>query len=388
VDGWRDDLRAAAPAVLGSWIVARLLTALGWIVARGDLVGGGRRPAGLGDALVSFDATFYRAIAQWGYPRCSPDDFACVEVRRFFPLYPAAGRALDVVTPLGAGTSLLVVANLAALVAGFAVWRLMSGLGRGPDVASRAVWLLVLFPASSILPFAYAEALGIGLTAVALGAVGRRRLVPAGAAGVLSGLLRPTGILLAVVPVVAAVQEWRGRAASATDAERPRPAWLGWALVAGAPAAGVAAFHLFLGVAVDDAGAPLRVQGKLRAGFREPFGRLLGAVWRTLTEDFRDAYNLAFALGFLALVLLAGTRLRRVVPVPWTVMAGVGLVVALSANNIDSLGRYGLAVYPAWLAALTILTTWRRWAYPVVLVASGLGYVWMTVVTMRGVLIP
>lgn len=380
MDGWRDDLRAAAPSVVGSWLVARLLTVVGWLVARSDLVGGGRRPAGLGDALISFDATFYRAIAQWGYPRCRPDDFACVEVRRFFPLYPAVGRVVDLVTPLGAGTSLLVVANLVALVSAATVWRLMRSVGDAA-LASRAVWLLVLFPASSILPFAYAEALGIGLTAVALVALARRSARTAGAAGLASGLLRPTGILLAVVPLVAAWQDRR------SDPDR-RWSPVTWALLAAMPVAGVAAFHLFLGAAVDDVGAPLRVQGKLRAGFREPVGRLVGALWRTLTDDFRDAYNVAFAVGFIVLVVLAATRFRPVVPVSWTAMAAVGLVVALSANNIDSLGRYGLAVFPAWLAVLALAAGWRRWAYPVLLGVSGAGYVWMTVVTMRVVLIP
>ena len=374
----RADLRRAAPAVIGSWLGARALTVIGWLIARSDIVTAGRRAGPLDDALMSFDATFYRAIGIWGYPRCRGGDFACIEVRRFFPLYPAVGRVAAVASPFGVGVSLLIVANLAALVAGFVVWRLMAATRPEPGFASAAVVLLTLFPASSILPFAYAESLALVFTAGSLLALQAHRAGGSALGGVLSGLLRPTGVFV-TVPVVVAWIRRRG----STSWSR----WT-WAGVAAAPALGVAAFHLFLGATRSDALAPVRVQGQLRGGFHEPVTRLIAALWRTATDDFRDAYNVAFGVGFIVLVALAATRYRSKVPVTWTVMAGVGVAVALSANNIDSFGRYGLAIFPAWLAVLTLISRSRRWIGVVVVAVSSVGYVLMTVVTMRGVLIP
>jgi hypothetical protein len=379
---WRD----AAPTVVGSWLVARVLTGIAYLIARSDVVTSGRRPPGAKEAFLSYDGSFYWLLSLRGYPRCNTWDFGCLEGRRFFPLFPMLGRALAEISPLAPAGALIVVANVAALAAGFAVWRLMDAIDLGPGSSTAAVWLITLYPASSVLPLAYAESLAIVATATALLAIcrrGDRWALTATGAGFLGGLVRPTGIF---VTVVVAVEAWRDRRRALSSGEQ-WPA-LRWVTVLVAPVAAIASFHTALGVLVDDAAAPLRIQRQLRNGFREPISRLGVAIWRTVTDDFRDGYNVVFALAGIVLVALAATRYRRAIPMSWTLMAAVGFWVALAANNIDSFGRYGLSVFPAWLAALTMLSRERRWVLPLLVGLSAFGYVWMTVTTMRLLVVP
>jgi hypothetical protein len=60
--------------------------------------------------------------------------------------------------------------------------------------------------------------------------------------------------------------------------------------------------------------------------------------------------------------------------------------VSLSANNIDSLGRYGLLALPLVVA----LAQWAgpRWRQVLVGVAGSLGLVWLTAAALLGRVIP
>ena len=63
------------------------------------------------------------------------------------------------------------------------------------------------------------------------------------------------------------------------------------------------------------------------------------------------------------------------------------LAVALAANNIDSLGRYGLMLVPAW--AVGYAETFRRrdvWA--AICGLSTLGFVWYTTLVWLGQVVP
>ncbi|MFN8052279.1 MAG: hypothetical protein U0Q22_12615 [Acidimicrobiales bacterium] len=365
-------LRRSAPVVLGSWVGARVLVALGLWVAHA-LSGQVHLPLGrvhLDQGLVTWDGDAYRAIAEHGYGRVAPD------LVRFFPLYPEAGRFLGPVFGGRVDIALVVLANACALGAMFALWRLVTRLGHNEAVADRAVVALALFPAAASLVYAYAEGPFLLCLFLAALALQRRRPLAAIVPLLALGLLRPTGVLVCLPVVVLAWQDLR------TSFARVRA--LAWAVASVAPLLGMAAYLWWLQATDGRGSAPLDEQRAFRNGFREPVTRLLRAVWDVARLHFRDGYNLAFAIVLIVALVVA---IRRRLPLAWTAYLGLGLLVALSANNIDSIGRYGLLLAPALPLAVAVATT-RRWTFVAVAAASGIGLVWFTAVTALGLVVP
>jgi hypothetical protein len=185
--------------------------------------------------------------------------------------------------------------------------------------------------------------------------------------------------VLVAVPV--AIEAW--------TALRPRIGrWsarelLGGLAAVAAPVAGLALGILWIGATTGDLGEPLRIQRQLRAGFRDPVTRLAESMWDVARLDLRDVYNVAFAVLFIVLLVLSW---RRRQPWSWLAYSAVTLVVGLSANNIDSLGRYGLLALPLVVA----LAQWAapRWRQALVAGVGSAGLVWMTAAALLGRMIP
>jgi hypothetical protein len=150
--GLRDDgLRAALPG----WLLARIAVAVGFVVAHisADKLTPGRRPLQLHQGLFAWDAAFYRDIADFGYHGVAREGL------RFFPLLPLGSRALSV--PLGGhvGLAMLVIVQVAALVAGALLYRLAVHETGDPGDGARAAWLLAVLPPATVLVLGYAEGL-------------------------------------------------------------------------------------------------------------------------------------------------------------------------------------------------------------------------------------
>lgn len=378
VPGRWEWVRRSAPWVVGSWVAARVLVAVSFVIGNAlaphvDLPFGKLH---LTQGLVSWDGAYYRVLSEQGYhdvPR---------EVVRFFPLYPGLSRALS---PLVGGRhdiALVVIANIAALVAMFLLWKLVTELGHDEGVAGRAVVLTALFPAGMCLVFAYAEAPFLVCLLFAAVLLHRNRPAPAIPFLLGVGLLRPTGVMVSLAAVILGAQALAAARRSGEPLGRAKLA--AWAVAIAAPVAGLVGYLTFLEVTTGRGDAPLDVQSQLRAGFREPVTRVLRAVWEVGTGNFRDVYNLAFLVVLIAAVVVA---VRRSLPVAWTAYLAVGLLVACSANNIDSLGRYGMLLAPTLPLALGVFLDRRRWFVGAVVVSS-IGFVWFTVVATLGLVVP
>ena len=110
----------------------------------------------------------------------------------------------------------------------------------GAEVATGAVWLLSAFPLAVFFSAAYTESLYLLLVVSACYFAERRRFAPTAAAGLLSGLVRPNGLLLSI-PIA-----WTMLIA---DRETTRHAcWRGIAIAA--PLAGLLCYCAYLGVEV------------------------------------------------------------------------------------------------------------------------------------------
>lgn len=164
------------------------------------------------DMSVLWDGSWYRAIAENGYPAelpVAPDGNVHQNPWAFYPIFPALSRALMVLT----GADFRLAASLVALLAGAAAAVLMVRLFAryAPvPVAMAAMALWAVQPAAPTMQIAYTESLATLVLIILLTAlIDRRWSVVAGAAVVL-GLTRPIAVPVAlVVGVVVLIEVWR-----------------------------------------------------------------------------------------------------------------------------------------------------------------------------------
>ena len=361
-----DDLRAVAVP----WLTARALLVAAYLVAvaAADRLVPGDEPSALSEGLVAWDGTWYRDIAIGGY-HSLPD-----EALRFFPLFPLLGRALSVVTAGREDVALVIIANLASLALAVAVRRLVRSERGNAALADRAVWMVCLFPGAFVLAWAYAEAIWL-LAAVALfWGVRSRRWWWAAAAGVVAGASRPLGIALAVPAAIELARVWR----SARAEERAA----GLASVV-SPFVGTGAFLLWTQGSYGDAWLPFSTQGPLRGDSVDPISRLWDGVSDLVgPERFADGLHVPFAVAFVVLLVLT----FRWWPVSYGAFAAVVLVVALGADNLNSLERYGLNAFPLALT-LGVLATDARVDKVVTTVLGG-GFVALASLAWLGAYVP
>jgi hypothetical protein len=321
-------------AVLVPWLTARALIVAGFVVAYAvaDRLVPGAHPTVLTEGPVAWDGTWYRDIAEVGYAGLPEEGL------RFFPLYPLLGRALG---PLFAGRvdlALVVVANLASLGLAVAVRRLVLFERGNTALADRAVWMVALFPGAFVLGWAYAEALWILAAVVVFWGARSRHWWWAAAAGAVAGASRPLGLLLLVPVAIELLRVWR----SARRDER----LAGVAALMG-PLVGTGAYVAWVAVAHGDALSPFTVQSPLRGEAVDPFRRIWDGLGQMFgPEALGDGLHIPFAVGFVVLLVLVW----RWWPSSYGAFATLVLLVALGAENLNSLERYALNAFPLALA--------------------------------------
>jgi hypothetical protein len=348
--GWRDDLRVAVVP----WLLARALVGavLGLIHYLVNQVSDGHPGVHLTHVgLYGWDAGWYKALAIGGY-HSQPQ-----EALRFFPLLPETVHFLG----LGghaAGPILLIVTNVAALAYAMLFARLLRSEGVDRATIVRAQWLLALAPPAFVLVMGYSEAI-FGLFAVGM-FLGLRtgRWPVAVACGMLAGLTRPVGVLLALP---ALVEAWRWR-------ERPLLPRLAPVV---APFAGAAIYLGWIWARYGDALLPIRVQQEAgRHGeAANPLHVLSSAARGTLHGQVGTGLHLPWLLLFVILLVVLARRW----PLSWTVWAGATLVATLVGSNLDSAERYAWGVFPFVVAAAGLLR--RPLVWQAVLVLSTAGFV-------------
>ena len=343
----------------GFW-VAHLLTPTPSMAARQDFP--------LPKGLLSWDGFFYRLIAEYGYVG-TPKDGA-----RFFPLYPLIGRTL---APLVGGredVALLVINNAAALVGTVLLAQLarevladVNGGDRAERVAIDTTWIIAVIPAALVFVFAYTEGLALCFTAAALLALHRRAFVWVGVFAALAAGLRPTGLLLGVPILIEIVRV------------RPRPLRAVASLVG--PVLGFLASAWFIQRTTGNWFAPLDEQRPIRGDFRNPVIRVLESGWGLFHNTDTELVPFVVLWGLLLLV-----SIRRRQPWSWIAFSTVTLMVALSADTIDSIGRYGMLAVPLVIA----LAQWadRRWRTTLVAVVGSVGLVIYTAQALQGRIVP
>lgn len=209
--------------VLVVYGIARLLSAGAFLlVAPHQAANGwtGEHPSYSDYVGKMFDATWYRQIAEHGYPSELPvDDAGRVQQNAwaFYPLYPLLCRLLMAVTGLGwtavAPTLSLVLGAGAMLV----LHRLVvvgapRAVARFAGLPLATVLLLSVFPSAAVLQTAYTESLALLLVCGALLLLAQRRYLTAVPVVLLLGLTRAVALPLALVVLYHAAVRLRASA--------------------------------------------------------------------------------------------------------------------------------------------------------------------------------
>lgn len=364
--------RTGAIALLG-WAWARVCVAAGFWVAHvvtPDPALAARQDFPLPKGLLSWDSFFYVSIARGGYDAVARDG------RRFFPLYPMLGRWLS---PLFLGRediALVVVGNLAALVGAVLLAQLARevlterwGRAEADATALRSAWMVAVIPAGIAFVWPYTEGLALCLTSATLLLLHRRRWGWVALTALAAGALRPTGLLLCVPILVEVIST------------RPRPKPLPAVAALAAPPTGLLASVADIGRSTGDWLAPWREQRPIRGPFRNPVIRAGESLWGLFHDTETDL------VPFVVLwCVLLGVSIRRRQPLSWILFSAATLTIALAAQTIDSIGRYGLLAVPLVVA----LAQWadRRWKELLVATVGSVGLVVWTAQALQGRIVP
>jgi len=191
----------AARAALWPFVATRLVFILIGVAAPLLYVAHATRQQPAHSGWVQWDAQWFIATAQHGYPYKLFSDRA-YSTTAFFPLYPLLIRLVSL-TGMSIDAAALLIPNVAFLGALYYLYRLVR-LDYPAAVATRALWLLALFPTAIAFFIPYTESLYVLLAVLTLWHLRRRQWLAAGIAGALGALTRQSGIVLALPYLV----EW------------------------------------------------------------------------------------------------------------------------------------------------------------------------------------
>jgi len=311
------------------------------------------------DVWARWDSVWFLRIAEHGY------ESATGAASAFYPLYPGmvglVGRAF-----LGHYVLAGIVVSLAAAFGSFLLLHRIAEERLGADGARRAVLYLAVFPFALFLQAVYSESLYLLLTLAAFVLAERGRFVAAGTITGLALLTRPTAA--ALLPALALLA-WRQR-------ERAKAL----ASLAVAPLV-FAAYPLYLWRAEGDAWAFLHAQ-RLWSRHLSAAGPL-GGVWDGLRAGWAGIEQLASgshtqaywgpvqdsdpmrvailnleALAYLVLFVVLTVIAWRRFGAPYGLFAALSLAIPLSVPSerwpLLSLPRFGLTIFPLFLALAAV----------------------------------
>jgi hypothetical protein len=306
------------------------------------------------DHLLRWDSEWYAGIAAQGYHY--DGDANVLQPVVFYPLYPLLARFVAWVVGLSPAVALLVVANVAAVLAVLLLCRL-ARRSCGDEVAVLAVAFLSFYPGSLFLSAGYSEPLALLLILSCFTLLADRRYILASACAGLAVATRVAGLVL--IPVLL----WELWRQFRTDRRQ---------LVLHAVACGVIAssglwlYMIYLGATF---GHPLAF-ADAQAGFNGDTSlatRFISAV--TLQPFLRLRFTDLTPAGldqwfFVALVALSVLAWRRLSASLGLFSLGVMMLPYLTLSGgpagFTSMTRFGVLAFPAFitLAELSRRVPW------------------------------
>ncbi len=361
-----------ATAVLPPFLLAHVLSLGGWVMAtvlKRRLVGSHYVPNSYAGAFgwMSWDARYYRIILTRGYDGFEPGG------KRFFPLYPWVLKPIWAIVG-HADFLLLLSAKIALVAAAVLLYRLVILETQDRGLAVLSVWVLLLFPGAFVLTWAYSEPLFLALTIGSLYCLRTRRFGWAILLGVLAGLCRPLGV--ALVPA-ALIEGWRGF---------PAASWRDRLVRVGAVASSGVGMLIYLGycgVRYHDFWAPLTIQDTMRTN-GDPVSRLVELAHQMLGADaMKSGLHVPFVLLFTVLFVVVCRRL----PLSYAGFVVVIALLTLSAENLNSLERYGMNAFPLSIGLAMLLRRDERLQWGAMTLA-GATFIGLTALALSASYVP
>jgi len=304
------------------------------------------------EIFVAWDSGWYWDIATRGY-YFRPDAQSSVA---FFPLYPLLMWAAA--APFGGGAAAtwvagIVVALVAYLVALVAIHRFTEQIFGSREIARRTVLYIAVFPWSLFLARVYAESVFLLASVFAISRAWNGRWWQAGVWGALATLARPNGILIGVPLALLALRD------------RPSlgPLTARWTALAPIPAA-LAGYCAYVYTLSGDPLGWLAAQAQWGYSLGHwPWEQILrlisgvfeygpyGVFFTSKIVPF-EVLHAAPALIFVALTPLIVRRLGAAMGL----YVLVSLLVPLSSNTLEGLGRYASVLFPAFMLVGSMTT--------------------------------
>jgi hypothetical protein len=284
----------------------------------------------------------------------------------FFPLTSLCVAGLTIVTRLPASVVLFGLCWLLALLFGALVHLVAVRETGNRTTALRAAWLSQLAPGAFALVLGYTEPLAGVLAVLYFLAVRGRRPGWAFAAGLLAGVSRPTGIVLALPGLIEAIRTAR------QEGLRSRAVLSGLAQSA-APALGLLVYLGYCQLHFGDWLLPYSQQ--LAGGNR-------GAVTQNPLQTIRilqglhEPAVLTTSLVCAGISLVALVACWRKLPVSYTAWSAVMLVLGVTSPWFTSEPRYLAAIFPLLIALPALLR--NRWVWYLFLTADIVLLYWVS----------
>ncbi|MEP6908859.1 MAG: mannosyltransferase family protein [Actinomycetota bacterium] len=311
------------------------------------------------DIWARWDSIFYLRIAEHGYEHLSRSATA------FFPLYPAT---IAILGRIFFGHYLLagIVISIAAGLVAFVLLYRIAEARLGAEGARRTALYLAVFPMALFFQAVYSESLYLLLTLAAFWFAEQKRFLPAGIVTGLALLTRPVAVALLPALALMARRSPSPRAELARLAVAPvmfavYPLLLWWQR--GSPfsflnAQAIWARHL------SYAGPIGGIWDGLRAGFagvrQLASGSHTHSYWPAVqgTDPMRvAAVNLECLAALVVFTILAVIAWRRF-GAPYGLFCAISLAIPLSVPSdrwpLLSLPRFGMVIFPLFLALATI----------------------------------
>ena len=328
-----------------------------------------------------WDASWYRSIAEQGYPATLPVDAGGAVLQNswaFFPLFPWLVRAVMTVTQ----GPWEVVAPLTATVLGAAAMLVIAelvesrsrarGYPRARSLALGTVLLVGLFPPSPVLQVAYTESLSLLLVAATISLLVRRRYAWSAVAVLALGLTRAVALPMAVVVAVHLLARWRAARAAGTTLARRDVLAIGGVGVA-AVVAGVL-WPVTAGLVTGEPDAYIRTQAAWRGTFSSaPF-----VPWVQMADYLFGPEGIIVLGVVVAVVLSLGLVPRARVAGPelqaWGVAYPLYLLAAIFPQS--STIRFLILAFPLGTATVALAPT--RFRVALIAVGFAVGqWVWV-----------
>lgn len=345
----------------------------------------GANPAYPPFVALMYDGSWYRQVAEQGYPAELPrgaDGLVQQNAWAFFPLFPMLVRALMQVTGgtwvvLAPTVALLLGAGAALVVHRAVVHGAPRAVAARPGLPLATVALVCAFPTAAVLQVAYTESLALLLVASALLLLVRRRYAWTALVVLALGFTRAVALPMAAVVVVhLAVRWWRTRRGE--DDLRPAGTAGIAALAVGAAVSGFA-WPALCGWATGVPDGYLQTQEAWR-GVREvvPF-----SGWTYVPQFWFGAWGTWLTVAGFALVAAV-----LLVPAAWRLGPelhawGAAYVVYILAviEPGSSLARFLLLAFPLGAVTAGVVTrparARRAWFGAVLVLMLGLQALWI-----------